>query len=81
MLKYQGMILVAINSIEDKPDMQNKRYIDSFQTLSSFNAQIMLNCLFQDNKLRVMIPQAGLTLFLHGILMWRNSLTLEGLAA
>ena len=52
-LDYQRMLLVASSSGEATPDMPNKNAIHFFQNTIPFNAQIIIECLFEENKLKV----------------------------
>ena len=80
-LKYQRILLVAISRGEATPDTLNKISIEFFQTSSSFYLHILLNSLFEENELKVLVTQAVETIFLNVSFLWTDSLTPPGLEA
>ena len=53
--KYQRILVVVISSGEATPDTLNENSIECFKISIPFNAQIMLNILFEYNKPRVSV--------------------------
>ena len=78
-LKCQNILLVESISGEATPKKLNENAVVFLLILSPFNAHIMLNSLFEENKLKVSVPPVVATLFLHGIFSWVNSFTPAGL--
>ena len=62
--KYQRILVVVISSGEATPDTLNENSIECFKISIPFNAQIMLNILFEYNKPRVSVLVE--TIFLNG---------------
>ena len=75
------MLLVAVRSGEAIPDTLNKKAIKCLQILTSFNAHIMLNSMFEENKLRLSAPSSVTTILLYRSFLWTISETPEVLSA
>ena len=69
MFKYQKIFLVSSSSREATTYIMSKNTINFLQNSSPIHAHVMVNSLFEDNKLIVLVSPSVATLFLRWIFL------------